>query len=127
MMSRIALRSAPLLLVLLALVALAAPGYAQAPAPPAATTAAPTPPPAPPDVAAAPADAQKSASGIAWKVLKPGTGTAHPAATDKVTVNYNGWTTNGRIFDSTEMRGKPSSFVVGAVLPGMSEAIRLLT
>ncbi len=121
-------RSAMLVLALVALAA-AAPSYAQAPAqaPAASPAAAPVPPPAPEDVAAAPADAEKTASGIAWKMLKPGTGAAHPGLTDTVTVNYNGWTTNGRIFDSTDMRKKPSTFVVGKVLPGMSEAIQLLT
>ena len=34
--------------------------------------------PAPPDVAAPPADAQRTASGIASKVLTPGIGTRHP-------------------------------------------------
>ena len=33
---------------------------------------------APPDVAAPPADATKSASGLATKVIKPGTGKDHP-------------------------------------------------
>ena len=87
----------------------------------------PPAPPAPPDVAAVPDDAEKSASGLAWKVLKPGTGAAKPTDTDKVTVNYNGWTTTGRIFDSTDMRGKPSSFIVGNVLPGMTEGLKLMT
>jgi FKBP-type peptidyl-prolyl cis-trans isomerase len=90
-------------------------------------TAAAAPPPAPADVAKVPADAQKSASGLAWKVLKPGTGTTRPSATDRVTVNYNGWTADGRIFDSTDMRGKPSTFIVGNILPGMSEALQLMT
>jgi peptidylprolyl isomerase len=114
------------------LVALAALGLAhlsaQAPATQAPAAAAPAPPPAPPDVAAIPADAEKSASGLAWKVLKPGTGTVHPTRADGVTVNYNGWTTNGRIFDSTDMRGKPSTFpAVGSLLPGMAEGIQLMT
>ena len=129
-MHRTALRSALLVLVLLALVAVGGTrAYAQAPtqAPAATTATVPTAPPAPSDVAAAPADAKKTSSGLAWKVLKPGTGTVHPAPADRVTVNYNGWTTNGRIFDSTDMRGRPSSFIVGNVLPGMSEAIKLLT
>ncbi len=111
----------------------AAAGFAQTPATQAPVTAAavpaaaaPAPPPAPPDVAAIPADAEKSASGLAWKVLKPGTGTVHPAPADKVTVNYDGWTTNGRIFDSTTMRGKPSNFTVANLVPGMTEGIKLM-
>lgn len=127
-MARI-VRSVMLALALVALAAIAAPSYAQAPAqaPAATPTAAPVPPPAPPDVAAVPADADKTESGLALKVLKQGTGAVKPTATDKVTVNYNGWTTSGRVFDSTEMRGKPSSFVVGNVLPGMSEGLKLMT
>ena len=75
--------------------------------------------PAPPDVAAVPADAQKSASGLAWKVLTPGTGTVKPGPFDKVTVNYSGWTTDGTLFDSTIERGKPSSFQLSNVLQGL--------
>ncbi len=65
---------------------------------------APPPPPveekpsgivAPPDVKAAPADAEKTASGLASKVLTKGDGTEHPAAADSVEVHYTGWTTDG--------------------------------
>src|SRR5436305_14119841 len=77
-------------------------------APPVAETAAL---PAPPDVAAPPADAQTTASGLASKVLKPGTGTPHPGPADMVKVDYTGWTTDGKIFDSSISRGQP------AVLP----------
>jgi peptidylprolyl isomerase len=127
MMSRNVRRSALLVFVLVTLVSLGvAHAFAQAP-PQAAAAAAPALPPAPADVAAIPADAEKSPSGLAWKVLKPGTGNAHPKATDKVTINYNGWTTNGRIFDSTDVRGKPSVYTVGNLVPGMVEGIQLLT
>src|SRR5262249_2435083 len=44
----------------------------------------PEPPAAPSDVAEAPAKAEKSASGLAWKVLAKGRGDAHPGAHDKV-------------------------------------------
>ena len=52
--------------------------------------------PAPDDVASAPPDAEKTASGLASKVLTPGKGTTHPAKTDLVTVHYTGWTTDGQ-------------------------------
>jgi hypothetical protein len=42
---------------------------------------------APPDVAAPPADAEVTDSGLASKVIKPGTGTVHPDAWDSVTVS----------------------------------------
>ena len=57
--------------------------------------------PAPPDVAAPPADATKTASGLASKVLQKGTGDKKPGATDMVTVHYTGWTTDGKMFDSS--------------------------
>jgi FKBP-type peptidyl-prolyl cis-trans isomerase len=86
----------------------------------------PPPIPAPPDVAAAPADATKTASGLASKVLTKGTGTAHPAPSDKVKVNYTGWTTDGKMFDSSVVRNEPATFGVGDVIPGWTEALQLM-
>jgi peptidylprolyl isomerase len=83
-------------------------------------------PPAPPDVAAPPDDAQKTPSGLASKVLKPGTGTRHPKATSYVTVHYTGWTTNGRMFDSSLARGTPASFNLQKVIPGWTEGLQLM-
>src|SRR5262245_36376041 len=64
-----------------------------------------TPLPAPADVKAPPSDAKKTASGLAYKVVKNGTGTKHPMATSAVTVHYTGWTTDGKMFDSSVVRG----------------------
>jgi FKBP-type peptidyl-prolyl cis-trans isomerase len=82
--------------------------------------------PAPPDVAAAPADAPKTASGLASKVLTPGTGTAHPTGSDRVKVNYTGWTTNGQMFDSSVTRGEPITFALNSVIPGWTEGVQLM-
>ena len=82
------------------------------------------PPPA--DVAAPPADAEKSKSGLAWKVLAPGTGTDHPATEDEVTVHYTGWTTDGKMFDSSVARGRPSSFPLNRLIPGWIEGIPMM-
>ena len=87
----------------------------------------PDPIPPPPDVAAAPADAQKTASGLATKVLTKGSGTTHPAASDTVKVNYTGWTTDGQMFDSSIPRGQPASFGVTGVIPGWTEGLQLMT
>jgi FKBP-type peptidyl-prolyl cis-trans isomerase len=94
-----------------------------------ADPAAPAPgtPPAPPDVAAAPADATKTASGLASKVLTPGTGKAHPGPLDKVKVHYTGWTKDGKSFDSSVARGEPTEFGVGQVIPGWTEGLQLMT
>jgi peptidylprolyl isomerase len=82
--------------------------------------------PAPPDVAAPPADAQVTASGLAWKVLTPGTGDTHPGPTDKVKVHYTGWTTDGKMFDSSVLRGKPAVFGLNQVIAGWTEGLQLM-
>jgi peptidylprolyl isomerase len=86
----------------------------------------PDPPPAPTDVAAPPADAQMTASGLASKVLRPGTGTEHPTASSKVTVHYSGWTTDGKMFDSSVVRGQPATFPLNRVIPGWTEGVQLM-
>ncbi|HSF40203.1 MAG TPA: FKBP-type peptidyl-prolyl cis-trans isomerase [Thermoanaerobaculia bacterium] len=85
------------------------------------------PPPTPPDVAAPPADAQRSESGLAWKVLKAGTGTAHPTPTSVVNVEYTGWTTDGKSFDSSVPTGHPATFRLNKVIPGWTEGLQLMT
>jgi FKBP-type peptidyl-prolyl cis-trans isomerase len=93
---------------------------AQAPA------AEPSAVPAPADVAAAPADAQRTASGLVSKILKAGTGKDHPKAQDRVSVHYSGWTKDGKMFDSSVTRGAPASFGVNQVIPGWTEALQLM-
>lgn len=82
--------------------------------------------PAPSDVAAPPADATKTASGLASKVLQAGTGKAHPGLEDRVTVHYSGWTKRGRMFDSSVVREEPAKLVVKQVIPGWTEALQLM-
>lgn len=87
---------------------------------------APKPPSVPEDVAAAPGSAEKTASGLASKVLTKGTGTTHPKATDQVKVHYSGWTTDGSLFDSSVVRGKPASFPLNGVIKGWTEGVQLM-
>ncbi|MDR1988866.1 MAG: FKBP-type peptidyl-prolyl cis-trans isomerase [Acidobacteriaceae bacterium] len=82
--------------------------------------------PAPADVAAPPASAAKTASGLASRVITPGTGSAHPTKSDLVTVRYTGWTTDGKMFDSTEMRGKTATFPLDRVIAGWIEGVQLM-
>ena len=83
--------------------------------------------PAPPDVATPPPDAVKTPSGLATKVLKPGTSKEHPTKDDLVRVHYTGWTTDGKMFDSSVARGQPSAFGVSRVIAGFSEGLQLMT
>jgi peptidylprolyl isomerase len=82
---------------------------------------------APPDVAAPPENAEKSESGLAWTVLQEGTGDTHPGEADIVTVNYTGWTTDGRMFDSSVKRGRPAEFPLNRVIKGWTEGVQLMT
>jgi len=91
-----------------------------------AQAAAPAGIPAPPDVAAAPENAERSESGLAWTVLQEGTGDKHPSEWDVVTVNYTGWTTDGRMFDSSTKRGTPAEFPLNRVIKGWTEGVQLM-
>jgi peptidylprolyl isomerase len=82
--------------------------------------------PAPADVAAPPAAAKKLPSGLAYVVLKPGNGKVHPKLSDTVTVDYTGWTTDGKMFDSSVVRGEPATFPLDHLIKGWQEAIPLM-
>ena len=82
--------------------------------------------PAPDDVAAAPSDAETTSSGLASKVVQAGTGSAHPSASDEVTVHYTGWTTDGNMFDSSVARGAPATFPLNGVISGWTEGVQLM-
>jgi peptidylprolyl isomerase len=84
-------------------------------------------PATPADVAAPPADAIRTPSGLFYKILRPGTGAAHPGRHSKVVVDYNGWTTDGRMFDTSVLRGDPAEFSLDEVIPGWIEGIQLMT
>jgi peptidylprolyl isomerase len=86
----------------------------------------PKPIPAPKDVKAPPKSAKKTGSGLAYLVEKKGTGKEHPVPTSRVEVHYTGWTTDGKMFDSSVVRGKSTSFQLNGVIPGWSEAVQLM-
>ena len=82
--------------------------------------------PAPPDVAAPPDDAERTASGLASRVLVVGSGTVHPTATQSVEVHYTGWTTDGEMFDSSVARGETIEFPLNGVIAGWTEGLQLM-
>ena len=86
----------------------------------------PPPPKTPEDVTGPPAGAERTPSGLASKVLRPGVGDAHPKASSTVTVHYSGWTTDGKLFDSSVVRGDPTSFPLNRVIPGWTEGVQLM-
>lgn len=75
---------------------------------------------------APPADAQRTASGLAYVVIRKGTGTEHPRTGMKITAHYNGWHTDGKLFDSSYERGEPISFRTDQVIEGWTEGVALM-
>ena len=83
-------------------------------------------PTTPADVAAPPADAQVTESGLAYKILRAGSGTVRPKRRDTVEVHYSGWTTDGRMFDSSILRGQTAMFPLEGVIKGWTEGLQLM-
>lgn len=89
--------------------------------------AVPPPSQAPADVAAPPADAQVLRSGVAFKVLRAGTGTVRPTRSAWVSVHYSGWTTDGKLFDSSLPKGAPVLLQLSRTIDGWVEGLQLMT
>lgn len=82
--------------------------------------------PAPPDVAAVPADAIRTPSGLASKVLHIGFSNVRPSPQSTVSVHYTGWTPDGKMFDSSVARGEPAQFSLNQVIAGWTEGLQLM-
>lgn len=64
-------------------------------------------------------------SGLQYKVLSSGKGPS-PTMMDTVTCHYRGTLVDGTVFDSTYETGKPQTFPMNRVIPGWSEALKLM-
>jgi peptidylprolyl isomerase len=81
--------------------------------------------PAPADVAAPPANAITTASGLTYKVLTVGLGNSRPTLKSTVKVHYTGWTIDGKMFE-TSTGGDPATFKLTDVIPGWIEVLQLM-
>jgi len=79
-----------------------------------------------PAASAPKSEMKTTASGIKYQVLKQGTGTVSPKATDTVKVHYHGTLLDGTVFDSSVERGEPSSFPLNRVIAGWTEGLQLM-
>lgn len=70
-------------------------------------------------------DIKVTASGLQYQVVKDGTG-AMPTDAQTVKVHYVGTLIDGTEFDSSVKRGKPAEFPVNRVIPGWTEALKLM-
>lgn len=75
--------------------------------------------------AAAEPGAVKTASGLVYKELRPGTG-ASPSPSDTVKVNYRGTLPDGTEFDSSYKRNEPASFPLNRVIPCWTEGVAMM-
>ncbi len=66
-----------------------------------------------------------TASGLQYLVVNEGTGPS-PAEDQTVKVNYVGTLIDGAEFDSSVKRGKPAEFPVNRVIPGWTEALKMM-
>ena len=64
-------------------------------------------------------------SGLQYEILRAGNGPI-PTDTDQVKVHYHGTLINGTVFDSSVDRGEPAVFGVTQVIPGWTEALKLM-
>lgn len=71
-----------------------------------------------------PADALRTASGLSYVVLTPGTGTEHPGPGAHIRAHYIGWTASDlAMFDNSYERGEPIDFQAEHVIQGWGEAV----
>lgn len=64
-------------------------------------------------------------SGLQYQVIQEGTGRS-PKDNDTVRVHYTGTLVNGEKFDSSVDRGQPAEFPVNGVIPGWTEALKMM-
>lgn len=64
-------------------------------------------------------------SGLQYEVVKKGSGEKAKDG-DQVKVHYTGTFVNGTVFDDSRKRGEPAVFGVDQVIPGWSEAMKLM-
>jgi len=84
---------------------------------------------APRDVAAPPPGATMLPDGLAYQVLIAGSGSQHPTPDSTITVNYTGWTTDGRKFDSTvnpDGSTSPATFPLKKLIQGWQDMLPLM-
>lgn len=77
------------------------------------------------DTIAAKPKIKKTASGLLMETITEGSGKS-PAPTDKVKVNYKGALIDGKVFDSSEKHGGPSTISLAQVVKCWVEGIGLM-
>ncbi len=66
-----------------------------------------------------------TASGLQYEILEEGSG-ATPSSTSIVRTHYHGSFINGQVFDSSVTRNEPAEFALSEVIPGWTEALKMM-
>ncbi|WP_257304902.1 FKBP-type peptidyl-prolyl cis-trans isomerase [Geothrix campi] len=82
---------------------------------------------APPEIAVPPAEAIRTVTGLAYRVIQPGRGGAQPTPGDFVRVHFTGWGSDGAVFANTRAQGEAPYLGLERVLPGMRESLQAMT
>lgn len=64
-------------------------------------------------------------TGLKYRILRKSDG-EKPTAASTVTVNYRGWLSAGKVFDSSYERGEPTTFALNSVIEGWTEGMQLV-
>ena len=79
----------------------------------------------PPDLTSPPADAERLPSGLASRILVPGTGSRKPTARSVVEVHLDLWMVMGApLLASSRRKGKPRKIDLRKIVPGFSEGVQ---
>jgi len=70
-------------------------------------------------------NADSTASGLYYIIHTPG-GDAHPTINSTLKVNYEGYFTDGTLFDASRLHGGPSTFALSGVIAGWQEGLQLI-
>ncbi len=72
-------------------------------------------------------EAKTTPSGLMYVVQKEGDGKKSPKYGQDVTVHYQGYLLNGKVFDSSIARDEPATFKIGQVIEGWNEALQTMS
>lgn len=67
-----------------------------------------------------------TSSGLRYRRLKAAPAAARPSPGDTVTLHYVGRLTDGRVFDSSRVRGEPATFPLGRLIKGWQEGVPMM-
>ena len=71
-------------------------------------------------------EAVRTASGLRYVIIQEGSGTECPKMGQKVKCHYTGTLLNGKMFDSSVLRGEPIEFTIGQVIEGWNEDLQTM-